>query len=223
MLTLILAELIAAADPSPAAMLQAQAVAPAEAPKTRRVCRDVPGAFTRTPKRICTTEQVKQLGATRGQAAATPSPPVATTFGVGMPVVDTQGGAVGTITAVAADTVTVKTARHQAQLPKTSLTISQGKALFGLTQAGLDASIERTLATIPRAALKIGATVKGTGGTSVGTIDAVEAENVTIRLSGGLRISIPRSGIIVDAEGSGIIGLTAAELEAQVKAAQPSR
>ena len=223
MLTLILAELIAAADPSPAAMLQAQAVVPTVAPKTRRVCRDVQVPYSRTSRRICTTVEEKQPAATLGQAPATPPPPVATTFGVGMPVVDTQGGAVGTITAVAADTVTVKTAKHQAQLPKTSLTISEGKALLGLTQADLDASVERTLATMPRAGLKVGATVKGTGGASVGTIDAVEAESVTIRLSGGLRISIPRSGIAVDAEGGGVIGISAAELEAQVKAAQPSR
>lgn len=219
MLALILVELIAAAVPLPAAMLQAQAVVPTEAPKTRRVCHDVPVPYSRTSRRVCTTVEVKQPAAT----PATPPPPVATTFGVGMPVVDTQGGAVGMITAVATDTVTVKTARHQAQLPKTSLTISEGKALFGLTQADLDASVERTLATVARAALKVGATVKGSGGTSVGTIDAVEAESVTIRLSEGLRISIPRSGITVDADGGGVIGLTAAELEAQVKAAQPSR
>lgn len=219
MLALILVELLAAAVPLPAAMLQAQAVVPAEAPKTRRVCRDVPVPYSRTSRRVCTTVEVRQPAAT----PAPPPPPVATTFGVGMPVVDTQGGAVGTITAVATDTVTVKTAKHQAQLPKTSLTISQGKALFGLTQADLDASVERTLATVARAALKVGATVKGSGGTSVGTIDALEADNVTIRLSGGLKISIPRSGIAVDADGSGVIGLTAAELEAQVKAAQPSR
>lgn len=222
MLTLILAELIAAADPLPAAMVQAPATVPTAAPSIRRMCRDVKVPHTRTLRRVCTTVEVQQSGTARGQGPATPPPPAATTFGVGMPVVDTQGGAVGTITAVATDTVTVKTAKHQAQLPKTSLTISEGKALFGLTQADLDASVERTLVTTLNAGLKVGATVKGKGGASVGTIDAVDAENVTIRLSGGQRISIPRSGIVVDAEGSGVIGLTAAELEAQVKAAQPS-
>ena len=223
MLTFVVSGLIAAASPSPAAMLQMQAVVPAVTPTTRRVCHDVPGAYTRTPKRICKTVTDKPLATSLAQAPATPTPPVATTFGVGMPVVDTQGGAVGTITEVAADTVTVKTAKHQAQLPKSSLTISDGKALFGLTQADLDASVERTLAARPEAGLKVGAAVKGAGGTGVGTIDAVEAESVTIRLSGGQRISIPRSGITVDSDGGGIIGLTAAELEAQVKAAQPPR
>lgn len=222
MLTLILAELIAAAGFSPAVMLQAQAIAQTAAPATRRVCRDVQGGYTRTPKRVCTTVVATQPARAGAQPAVTPPPPVATALAVGMAVVDTQGGAVGTITAIAADTVTVKTARHQAQLPKSSLTISEGKALFGMNQADLDASIERTLATAQRAALKVGATVKGAGGASVGTIDVVEGDNVTIRLASGTRINIPLSGIAVGADGGGVIGITAAELEAQVKAAQPS-
>lgn len=223
MFALILAELIAVAELSSAAMVQASAAEPSEAPQTRRVCRDVQGAYTRTPRRVCTTVVVKKPAAAPAPAPAAPPPPVATTFGVGMAVVDTQGDAVGTIIAVAADTITVKTSKHQAVLPKASLTISEGQALFGMTQADLDASVERTLATTLDSALKVGATVKGKGGASVGTIDTVDAASVTIRLSGGQRISIPRSGIAVDAEGSGVIGLTAEELEAQVKAARPAR
>lgn len=222
MIAFVVVELLAGAALSPIVMLQAQAAVEAVAPRTRRVCHDLPGAYTRTPRRVCTTEVVKQPVA-RQEPAAPPPPPVATTLGVGMPVVDSQGGAVGTITAVAADTLTVKTARHQAVLPKSSFTVSEGKALFGMTQAELDASVERTLAAKADAALKIGATVKGKDGASVGTIDAVDAGNVTIRLASGPRISIPRSGIAVDADGGGAIGLTAAELEAQMKAAQPGR
>jgi len=229
MIAFVVVELLSAGALSPVVMLQAQApvqaaalaAAQAEAPKTRRVCRDIEGAYTRTPRRVCTEVAVKPPVA--AQAPAPPPPPVATTFGVGMAVVDGQGGAVGTITAVGADTLTVKTAKHQAILPKSSLIISEGNALFGMTQADLDASVERTLAAKADAGLKVGATVKGKDGASVGTIDALDAGNVTIRLSSGPRISIPRSGIAVDAEGGGAIGLTAAELEAQIKSAQPAR
>ncbi len=221
MIAFVVVELLAGATLSPIVMVQAQAAVEAVAPKTRRVCRDIQGAYTRTPRRVCTTEVVKQPMTV--EAPAPPPPPVATTFEVGMAVVDSQGGAVGTITAVSADTLTVKTTRHQAELPKSSLTISEGKALFGMTQAELEASIERTLAAKAEAALKVGATVKGKDGASVGTIDALDAGNVTIRLASGPRISIPRSGIAVDAEGNGAIGLTAAELEAQIRAAQPAR
>jgi preprotein translocase subunit YajC len=220
MVTSILVKLAAAAAVSPVMMLQAQAVVQTEAPTTRKVCHDVQGAYTRTPRRVCNIVEVKPRAAPAQALAAAP-PPLPTTLEVGMPVVDAQGGAVGTITAIAADTVTVKTARHEAQLPKTSLALSEGKALFGMTQADLDASVERTLAA--RADPKVGAGVKGRDGASVGTIDAVATDNVTIRLADGLRISIPRSGMTVDADGGGTIGLTAAELAAQVKAAQPSR
>lgn len=222
MIAFVVVELLAAGALSPVAMLQAQAAVQAEAPSTRRVCHNMPIPNSRFTRRVCTNVVEKRPVA--AQAPAAPPPPVvATTFGVGMAVVDGQGGAVGTITAVAADTLTVKTARHQAVLPKSSLTISEGKALFGMTQADLDASVDRTLAAKADAALKVGATVKGRDGASVGTIDAVDAANVTIRLASGPRISIPRSGIAVDSEGGGAIGLTAAELEAQIKAAQPSR
>lgn len=201
------------------ALLQSSAVQPAEAPATRRVCQDVKMANSRFTRRIC-----KEVATNRPQVAQPPAPPpapVATTLGVGMAVVDTQGAPVGSITALSADTVTVQTAKHQAVLPRASLTVSGSKALFGLSQADLDASVERAQAATP-AALKVGAAVKGKDGRSVGTVDAVDASNVTIRLSIGPRISIPRSGIAPDASGGGTIGLTAAELEAQVKAAQPA-
>ena len=217
MLTMILAELIVAASASLA--ITAGDEGQAEAPKARRVCRNVPSAYSRTPRRICTTKP--EPASTAVPLAKVAPVPVATTPGIGMMVVDAQGGPVGTITGLAADTVTVKTAKYQAQLPRTSLTISEGKALIGMTQAELDASVEKTLLTMS-AGLKAGAAVKARGGENVGTIEAIDAQTVTIALSGGQRINIPRWGIVAHPEGGGIIGLTAAELEAQVKTSQPA-
>lgn len=228
MLTLILAGLVAApnsssASPSPFAQQLAQATPPAaqpaEAPKSRRVCHDVPVSNSRFTRRVCSTVVDRQAEAAQAPPRA---PPVMTTLAVGMRVVDAQGGEVGIITALAADSVTVRTDKHQAQLPKTSLTLSEGKALFGLTQADLNASVEQALATIRMAQFKVGAPVTGAAGASIGTIDAVEADSLTIRLASGSRISVPRSGISANADGGGVIGLTAAELEAQVNAAKPS-
>ena len=53
----------------------------------------------------------------------------------GMQVVDTNGGAVGVVTAIKGDLVTVKTDKHEVALPKTSFTVHEGKLLFGMTQA----------------------------------------------------------------------------------------
>jgi hypothetical protein len=180
----------------------------------RKVCHDEPMSNSRFTKRVCTLVKPPQ-------AVVAPEP-VVTTLAVGMPVVDAQGGSVGVITALAVDNVIVKTDKHEAQLPKSSMTISEGKAIFGQTQAELDASIEKMLAAAPRLELKAGAPVKDAAGASVGTIEALTPENVTIRLASGQRVNIPRSGIALNADGSAMIGVSAADLEAQLKAAQPA-
>ena len=64
------------------------------------------------------------------------------------------------------------------------------------------------------AAIAPGATVKGSGGAVLGTIDAVDTEFVTIKLQSGNLVRIPRSGVAAG-NGDVVIGLTAEELEAQ--------
>ena len=107
----------------------------------------------------------------------------------GMQVVDTTGGAVGTVVSVSGDNVVIKTDRHQVALPKTSFTAHEGKLLFGMTQAQLNAETEKSLADAA-AAIAAGATVKGSAGSVVGTIDTVDAESVTIKLQSGSLIRV---------------------------------
>ena len=138
----------------------------------------------------------------------------ANAFAPGTQVVDVNGGAVGTVTSVNGDVVTVKTDRLDANLSKSSFTPNEGKLLFGMTQAELNAAVEKDKAAA-EASLAVGAEVKGTGGASLGTIDAIDAEFVTIKLASGNKVRIPRAGIVGSASGA-VIGLTADELEAQV-------
>ena len=135
-------------------------------------------------------------------------------FVVGTQVTDANGGAVGTVTAINGDVVTVKTDRFEANLPKSSFATHEGKLLVGMTQAELNAAIEKDQ-TAAAASLAVGAPVKGTAGTQVGTIEAIDAEFVTLKLESGKSIRIPRAGIAGSADGA-VIGLSAAELEAQV-------
>lgn len=137
---------------------------------------------------------------------------------VGMQVTDVNGGIVGTVTGLQGENLMIRTDRHDALLPKTSFTPAEGKLLFGMTAAELNAEIDKSLAAAD-AAVVAGATVKGTAGTAVGTLDAVDAETATIKLASGKSIRVPRSGIRGDADGSVLIGLTAEQLEAQVEAA----
>ena len=132
----------------------------------------------------------------------------------GMQVVDTSGGAVGTVIGVKDGNLTVKTDRHEAVLGRDSFTPHQGKLLFGMTRDQLNAAIESDIAAA-NAAVVPGAVVKGAGGTRIGTLDSIDAETATIKLESGNRVRIPRSGIRGTPEGDTVIGLTADQLEAQ--------
>ncbi len=149
--------------------------------------------------------------------ASTPSPAPGTPV-VGMAVVDAKGGAVGTITALAADGVTVKTDKHLAIIPRSGVIVNKNKVIIGLTQVELNAQIEKAIAAAPKLELAVGGTVKGSGGTSIGTLDAVSADSVTIKLTDGKLIAIPRTSIAAEAGGGGRIALTAAQLDELVKA-----
>ncbi len=134
----------------------------------------------------------------------------------GQQVVDTSGATVGTVVRVDGGNVIVKTDKHEVALPKTSFTPNESKLLFGMTQAQLNAEVEKDLAAA-EALIAPGATVKGSAGAVVGTIDAVDAEFVTLKLQSGVLVRLPRKAVGAG-NGEGLIGMTADELQAQVAA-----
>ena len=136
----------------------------------------------------------------------------------GMQVVDTSGGAVGSVIAIKDNILTIKTDRHEAVIATDSVTPHEGKLLFAMTQAEFNAAIDQDLAAA-NAALVPGATVNGAGGTKVGTLDAIDAESATIKLDSGNLVRIPRSGIRGTPQGDTVIGLTSDQLEAEASAA----
>ena len=140
---------------------------------------------------------------------------------VGMQVTDAAGGPIGTVTARKGDNIQIKTDNHDALLPKASFTVSNGKLLLGMTQAQLDAEIEKSLAAT-NAAIVAGATVKGTGGAKVGTIDSVADGKVTITLENNQKIAVPQEGLRGNADGTVTIGYTAAQLEALLQSSAPA-
>jgi preprotein translocase subunit YajC len=140
---------------------------------------------------------------------------------VGMQVTDSSGGPVGTVAAIQGTNLLIKTDKHEALLPRTSFTVSNGKLLFAMTQAQLDAQIERSLAAA-KAAIVAGATVKGLGGTPVGTIESVADGKATIALQGGKKIAVPQEGLRGNADGTVTIGYSAAQLEAMVQGGDSS-
>ncbi len=83
-----------------------------------------------------------------------------------------------------------------------------------MTQAQLNADVEKSLAAAAAAIVR-GATVKGTGGAVLGTIDSVDTEFVTLKLQSGELVRVPRSGVSGRANGEVVVGLTAEELKGQ--------
>lgn len=151
-----------------------------------------------------------------GLASALPS--LAAAQAVGMQIVDTSGAPVGTVTAIQGENVQIKTDKHQAFLPRSSFTLSNGKLLFGMSQAQLDQKIDEAEAASAKA-IAAGATVKGSAGMPVGKIDAVEAGNVTISLPSGKKLQMPVAGVRGNADGTVTVGYTAEQLDALVSGA----
>lgn len=128
----------------------------------------------------------------------------------GMQVVDPSGGAVGTVTAVKGPNLILKTDKHELQLPLTSFTASDGKLLFGMTAAQLNAEADKQMAAA-NANVAVGAQVFGSAGTAVGQIDALDDQTVTIKLASGALVRVPRTGVAGSANGA-VIGVTAEQL-----------
>ena len=148
-------------------------------------------------------------------AAALPGSALAQTMTVGAKVADTAGGAVGTIAKVDGANVILKTDKHEVQLPASSFTAVEDGYIMAMTQAEVNAAVEQTLAKAAQA-MTVGAVVKDTAGGTVGTIEAIDDQYVTVKLSKGA-VKLPRTAF-APTPGGPVIGMTAAELEAQLEA-----
>lgn len=157
------------------------------------------------------------LAGVHAPLGAQPTAP-GTTITAGLKVEDAQGGEVGTVVAVNGDIITIKTDRIEAQLPRNAFTVAPDKLLIGMTRAELNAEVERAQAEA-QAKLVPGATVTGSKGTPVGTIETIDDQYVMLKLLSGKMIRMPRNSLGAGPQG-GIIGLTAEELEAKIA---PSR
>jgi preprotein translocase subunit YajC len=156
------------------------------------------------------------------QAAPAPAPAASAVagFNVGSVVRDTAGGEVATVTKVDAQNVTVKTDKHEVALPRTSFTATANGLLFGLTRDQLNAEVEKALSAAS-AKIVVGATITGTGGSAVGTIEALDDQFVTVKLASGKSVRLPRSAVGAGPNGP-IVGTTVEQLEAAAAQAAPA-
>jgi preprotein translocase subunit YajC len=148
-------------------------------------------------------------------AAAAPAATAPAAIAAGTVVKDTKGGDVGTVVRADGAFLVVKTDKHEARLPANAFTPNNGVLLFGMTRDELNAQIEKSLAA---AAAKIapGAAVSDPSGAAVGTLTAVDADAVTLKLASGTLVRLPKAGVAAGPNGV-VVGMTAAQLEAAAK------
>lgn len=138
---------------------------------------------------------------------------------VGRTVTDTNGGEVGTITAVNGDNVTLHTDRHDVALPASSFAVTDDAVLIAVTRDQLNAQVDQMLAQAQQA-FTVGAVVRDSAGAEVGPVQALDDETVTIQL-GEQQVRLPRNAVAATQNGL-VIGGTVEELRAQVTAQAPA-
>lgn len=146
------------------------------------------------------------------QAAEAPQSAAAAVMAPGARIKDTKGGDVGTVVRADGQFVVLRTDRHEVQLPRASFTPHEGAFLIAMTRDELNADVDKTLAQADEK-LVAGASVIGSQGSPVGTIDGIDDQHVTLKLTSGKLVKMPRSGIAPGPNGA-VIGMTADQLAA---------
>ena len=142
------------------------------------------------------------LPVAHAQAQATITP--------GMQVVDPAGKPVGIVTVVRGSDLVLKTDKHEVQLPSSSFALSEGKLLFGLSRDQLNAQTEQAIADA-NAKLVAGVAIYGASGALAGHIEAIDDTMVTVKLTSGKRVRLPRNAIAPSERGA-VLGISAEEL-----------
>lgn len=162
-----------------------------------------------------TTQPAPPAGNTAAPAANAAAPAANTAgqaqISAGAQVSGPQGAPVGTIASVDGDFAVVKTDKHEVRLPKTAFAAGPNGLVIGLSREALNASVEQSLGKLDDV-LKAGAAVSGAQGAAVGTVQAVEGDLVTVKLTSGKSVRLPKSGFAPGPNGL-VIGLTAQQLE----------
>lgn len=139
---------------------------------------------------------------------------------IGTSLVDDSGNLVGRVESIEGDVLIVRTDRHSARIPRSSVTLFEGRLLFALTRDELNAEIERSLAAA-QANLTPGTPVRGISGSIAGTIEEREEGFIILRLVSGDRVRLPVTAI-ASGPGGAVLGLSASELQQLVDRASPS-
>lgn len=154
---------------------------------------------------------------TAGAGGAAASGAAAVTAGA--QVVDTSGGAVGSIESVSNGVAVLSTGTNKVSVPASSFAQGQGKLVIAMTKADIDAKASQATAAANAAPVEIaaGATVSDPSGARVGTVKSVSGDMVTVA-GATASAQLPKSSFAKGPSGL-VIGMTAADFEKAAKAA----
>lgn len=162
-----------------------------------------------------------QTAPTPAPAGAAAAPATANALAkVGATVYDAQGGVVGTIASTDGANAVIDTGTVKAAVPVGSLGTGAKGPTLGMTKAQLDVAAGQQSAQANqqfKSQLVAGATVYGTGGATLGTISATDAQYVTLKTAKG-EAKLPIAGFGPGEKGV-TLGMTAAQLDAAMSGA----
>jgi hypothetical protein len=151
---------------------------------------------------------------------AAPAATASANVTAGAKVKDQAGGEVGTIEKVEGDIATLSTGTSKVAVPTSSFGVGPDALILGMTKAEVDAAAAGAAAKATadtQAQIAAGTEVKGKAGESVGKIEAVDAQFVTLAM-GSAKIKLPRAAFGAGPNGL-MVSMTKAELEAAAKSA----
>jgi len=166
------------------------------------------------------------LAAATAASAQTPAAPAAAaapTLAAGATVYDPTGAEAGTVDSINGDLVVVSTGTNKISMPKASFGAGAKGPMVSVTKAQIDAAAGQAAAqqtAALKSALVVGAPVKGSGGTPIGTVKSIAADNVVVQSAKG-PVAVPLNAFSAG-QGGLTIAMTAAEFETAAAAATAS-
>jgi hypothetical protein len=160
--------------------------------------------------------QTAPADATQQANAPTTSASSAVSVTPGTSVVDASGAPVGTIESVTAQGAVVSTGTAKANLPLNAFAKRDNGVAISMTKAELEAAVSN----VAPPKIEVGANVNDTTGAKVGTIESVTGDQVVVATASS-KAALPTKAFAQGPNGL-VIGMTAAQLEAAVKAATPN-
>lgn len=155
-------------------------------------------------------------------SSSAPTATAATAPTVGAKVFDPQGEEVGSIEKIDPAGAVVFTGTKRATLPLAAFASNDKGLLISMSQAELNSAVaaaESHTDTSIANKLNTGAAIKSKDGVAVGTVKAIEGENVTITLRDGNPVTVTKQYLTVDSSGSLALTMNESEFKSAVSAA----